>query len=98
MRSRTTSSSTDSKTETKEGADTVTSSKSSDEKTSDTFHADNELDHLVAIDVKWFLKLRAIHDEIYYAVFSFHDTITKNEEKIARPKGSSGGGSAMGMY
>ena len=46
------------KTETKEGADTVTASKSKDEKTSDSFHTEGEIDHLVATDVMWFLKVR----------------------------------------
>ena len=87
-------------TEAAEGKEEVktTTSEGTDEKVSAKKPNSVDVAHLVAIDIKWYFKLKTMLDEVYYSAFSFADLLSKNSEKIAFPKGKGGGGGAMAMY
>merc|ERR1711998_425692 len=82
-------------TSTKDGKDEKTdkngSSSSTEMKTTASPALPDQISHVVALDVCWYLKLYGTCDRVraLYAVVS--DFLEKNEEKISAPKGDGGG-------
>uniref|UniRef100_A0A6V2GX74 Proteasome activator PA28 C-terminal domain-containing protein n=1 Tax=Ditylum brightwellii TaxID=49249 RepID=A0A6V2GX74_9STRA len=56
----------------------------------------HRLNHVVAIDVKFYGDLRAALMTLFNGYITILDNMEKNQEKLLSPKG--GGGGAMGMY
>mmetsp|Transcript_68275 Transcript_68275/g.189600 ORF Transcript_68275/g.189600 Transcript_68275/m.189600 type:complete len:241 (+) Transcript_68275:106-828(+) len=75
----------------KEGA-----SSSSETKTTGGTASPDQISHVVALDVMWYLKLYAACDRVRSLYAAVCDFLEKNEEKIQAPKGERGGG--MSMY
>eukprot|EP00565_Helicotheca_tamesis_P006970 CAMPEP_0185730166 /NCGR_PEP_ID=MMETSP1171-20130828/8710_1 /TAXON_ID=374046 /ORGANISM="Helicotheca tamensis, Strain CCMP826" /LENGTH=246 /DNA_ID=CAMNT_0028399163 /DNA_START=86 /DNA_END=826 /DNA_ORIENTATION=+ len=68
-----------------------------EEKTSNGAKTDvHRLNHVVAIDVKFYGTLRAALITLFNGYITIFDNMEKNQEKLLAPKG--GGGGAMGMY
>lgn len=54
--------------------------------------------HVVAIDLNHYVDLRATMIMVIDGYLTILDNMEKNKEKLSAPKGTSGGGSSMGMY
>lgn len=54
--------------------------------------------YIVAVDMNCYIDLRATLVNIIDGYLTILDNMDKNKEKLTAPKGSTGGGSNMGMY
>ncbi|CAM9903251.1 unnamed protein product [Scytosiphon promiscuus] len=96
--------STESKTSTSASKDTggkdgdsskTSESSSKEEKTSESTSSPDSSNHLIALDIKWFVSLHHILLKARDSLVCAADMIEKNMEKLVRPKGTNTQGGGM---
>lgn len=70
-------------------------SSSTEEKSSESSFSPDSANHLIAIDIKWFVSLHHTLLKARDALVCAGDMIEKNKEKILRPKGTNPQGGGM---
>lgn len=83
------SSSSSNETDNKESKEKSSSSdsKSSETKTSAPSKVDDDVDYLIAIDVKWYFYLKNVLEEVMSTYLTVSDLVVKNDQRIKYPKG-----------